>query len=130
MKALILGKAGPKVTNLNRRKAIRHRCLNCSGYSPKDVTCCDRVECSLYPFRTGNGKQNPKARSKAIRNYCLWCMAGQRSEVKKCVSPDCAIFSYRNVVTDRTAETKLSSKMGHIEGISEDKIEKAYITIG
>ena len=55
----------------NRRKSIRKKCLDCSGFSPKEVTNCSFKDCALYPYRSGKGKQNPKARAKAIRKYCL-----------------------------------------------------------
>jgi hypothetical protein len=95
MEYVIHGKTGPKAANLNRRKAIRERCLNCSGWFFKEVSECEFSDCQLYPFRTGQGRQNPKARNKAIRQYCLECMCGQRAEVAKCPSFDCPLFPYR-----------------------------------
>ena len=89
MKVSILGKNGLKVVDLNRRKAIRERCLNCAGWSYKEVTKCEFDDCDLHPFRSGTGKQNPKNRSKAIRDYCLWCCAEQLMEVSKCPCTDC-----------------------------------------
>ena len=123
MKFVILGKNGPKVIDLNRRKAVRERCLNCSGWSHKEVTNCIFTDCQLYPFRSGRGKQNAKARSKAIRDYCLWCMNGQHGEVSKCPSTDCYLFPYRKTITDRSTEFKSITKKGHIEAYFEDKIE-------
>jgi hypothetical protein len=95
MEYVIQGKNGPKPVSLNRRRAIRERCLNCSGWFFKEVTECGFSDCQLYPFRTGQGRQNPKARNKAIRQYCLWCMNGQRSGVANCQSFDCPLFPYR-----------------------------------
>lgn len=106
MEYSILSKYGSKTVKLNRRKAIRKRCLNCSGWSYNEVTICNFKDCSLHPFRSGQGKQNPKKRSKAIRDYCLWCMAGKRTEITKCPSPDCPLFPYRNSTIDRSAEIK------------------------
>jgi hypothetical protein len=111
---------------LNRRKAIRERCLNCSGWSHKEVTNCKFKGCPLYPFRSGQGKQNSKDRSKAIRLYCLWCIDGQHSEVSKCPSICCSLFPYRKTKTDRSAEIKSLSKKGHIEPCFEDKTESEY----
>jgi len=34
-------------------KAIRKKCLDCSGYSKKEVRLCPIVECPLYPYRMG-----------------------------------------------------------------------------
>jgi hypothetical protein len=95
MKSQILSKNGLKPINLNRRTAIRERCLNCSGWQPKEVKECSLAECPLFPFRLGGGKQNPKDRSKAIRGYCLWCMNGQPGEVNKCPSKECPLFGFR-----------------------------------
>ena len=123
MKVKILSKNDPKVVDLNRRKAIRERCLNCAGWFYKEVTNCTFTDCSLYPFRSGQGKQNAKARSKAIRNYCLWCMNGQHGEVYKCPSTDCSLFAYRKTKTDRSTEIKTSLETNHIESIFEPKIK-------
>ena len=126
MKVSIFGKNGPKVVDLNRRKAIRERCLNCAGWFPKEVANCTFIDCPLYPFRSGQGKQNAKARAKAIRSYCLWCMNGQYGEVSECPSSDCSLFPYRKTRTDRSTEIKSLRKKRHIEAIFEDKIESEY----
>ena len=126
MKVKILSKNGPKVVDLNRRKAIRERCLNCAGWLHKEVTDCTFTDCPLYPFRSGQGKQNAKARSKAIKKYCLWCMNGQYGEVSRCPSIDCSLFPYRKMRTDRSTEIKSLPKKGHIEPLFEDKIEVEY----
>jgi len=118
---LILGKNGPKEVDLNRRKAIRERCLNCSGWAVKEVTICMFTDCPLYAFRSGRGKQNAKDRAKAIRDYCLWCCAGQLMEVSKCPSIDCPLFPYRKTKIERSAEIKSLPKKRHIELFSEDK---------
>lgn len=104
MKVKILDKDGFKVTNLNRRKAIRERCLNCSGWYYKEVATCSFHDCPLFPFRSGRGKQNAKVRAKAIRAYCLWCMNGQLGQVSKCVSEHCPLFPYRKARIDRSVE--------------------------
>jgi len=121
MRVSILGKNGPKIVNMNRRKAIRERCLICSGWVLKDVTECEYEDCSLYPFRSGKGKQHAKARAKAIRKYCLWCMVGSRYEVKKCVCPDCPLYPYRNSKVDKSVEIQSLPENEHIEAILEDK---------
>ena len=123
MKVAILGKNGPKVVDLNRRKAIRERCLNCAGWYYKEVTNCTFTDCQLHPFRSGQGKQNAKARAKAIREYCLWCMNGQHGEISKCPSTDCSLFPYRKTKTDRATEIKSLPKNDHIQAIFEDKID-------
>ena len=95
----ILSKDGLKTVSLNRRRAIRERCLNCSAWSYVEVETCVHNDCSLYPFRSGKGKQNAKARSKAIRKYCSWCMAGYRPS--DCVVSHCPLFCYRKYITEQ-----------------------------
>jgi len=34
-------------------KAMRAKCINCSGGSPKEVRLCPVIECALYPYRFG-----------------------------------------------------------------------------
>lgn len=93
-----------KVVNLNRRKAIRENCLNCSAWSVKGVRDCQQGECSLYSFRSGTGRQDPEAREKAIRQNCLWCCVGQRSEVSQCPVRDCPLFAFRKSKIDKSVE--------------------------
>ena len=90
--------------NLNRRKAIRERCMNCSNWSPKAVADCFADDCDLFLYRSGQGQQNAAARAKAIRKYCLWCCADQVGEVWRCVSRYCPLFPYRKTKTDRSVE--------------------------
>ena len=122
MRAVILDKHGnKKIVNLNRRKAIRERCLNCSAWCPKKVTNCSLKDCPLHPFRSGKGKQNPKARENAIKKYCLFCMAGQKPEVRKCISVNCPLYSYRMKRLDQSAEIDSMVKFDHIEAVFESK---------
>lgn len=130
MRVLIQGKSGLKAVDLNRRKAIHQRCLNCSGWSVKAVTTCEFTDCPMYVFRSGKGKQNAKARDKSIKNYCLWCMNGQGAEVSKCVSRDCPLYSYRKSTTDRAVNTPSLRKKHHIEPVFEDKTEVCMLDIG
>jgi hypothetical protein len=96
MKVKIQTKDGSnEVKDLNRRKAIRERCRNCSAWCLAKVRNCEFAECTLHPYRTGNGKQDAKAREKAIREYCLWCSVGKHSEVTKCSVPDCPLYVFR-----------------------------------
>lgn len=100
MKAKIMTKEGHKEVNLNRRQAIRERCLNCKAWYPSEVTNCPFNHCPLHPFRTSNGKQNPAQREKAIKQYCLSCMNGQVGEVRRCTVPDCPLFFCRRGGTE------------------------------
>jgi len=105
----------------NRRKSIRKKCLNCSGWSYKEVTDCQFKDCSLFHYRSGQGKQNAKARVKAIRKYCLWCVDGQRNEMLNCPSIDCELWPYRKSRVDRPIKIKSLAKKEHIEALSEVK---------
>lgn len=122
----IQSKSGEKIIDLNRRRAIRERCLNCSSWSVGEVSNCEFTTCVLYDFRSGQGKQNAKRRSRAIREYCLWCVVGSISEVSNCPSPDCSLFAYRNSALDKSTEIKSSSKLNHIEAVSGNKMRNEY----
>ncbi|SDB39811.1 hypothetical protein SAMN05660653_01894 [Desulfonatronum thiosulfatophilum] len=50
-----------KRTLRNPLKAIRAKCLECCGGSPKEVRLCTDASCVLHPFRTG---KNPFPRRK------------------------------------------------------------------
>jgi len=95
VKTQIQCKGGHKTVVLNRRRAIRERCLNCSAWSYSQVDICPHEKsCPLYPFRTGQGKQVAKARAKAIRSYCSWCMATEQPS--RCVVIDCPFTAIVN----------------------------------
>ena len=100
----IQSKNGQKIVNLNRRKAIREKCLNCSAWVPKEVHNCEFTDCELFPFRSGKGKQDPKLRAKAIRDFCLWCTVDQPIEITKCPCIDCSLYPYRKSRIDRSVE--------------------------
>ena len=111
MKMKIESKNGHKVMNLNRRKAIREKCLNCSNYDSKEVTNCQLKDCYLYPYRIDTGKQNAAKRSKAIRYYChKKCMEEQFHEVQVCPSKDCALYPYRFSIVDKSVEITTEQK--------------------
>ena len=46
-------KNGTKTKNLTAMKAIREKCLECSGWSFTEVSNCECKTCVLYPFRFG-----------------------------------------------------------------------------
>jgi hypothetical protein len=129
MKVKIQSKDGYKIININRRKAIRERCLNCSGWVLKEVSNCDFVDCPLYLFRSGKGKQDPEKRKNAIKAFCRWCMCGQRSEVSKCVSPDCPLLPYRMNGIDNAVKIESLTKNAHIEAVSKVKVMGEYQSI-
>lgn len=122
MKVKVITKNGHKVVDLNRRKAIKLKCLDCSGFCYKEVANCSFTDCELYPYRTGKEKQNAKARKKAITKYCLSCCTGQYSLVSKCPSTDCPLFCYRKTKIDRSSEIQSLPKNEHIEPTLENEI--------
>ena len=114
----IQSKTGLKDVSLNRRRAIREKCLNCSGWNLKEVEQCTFKDCALYPYRISGRKQNAKERNKAIRAHCTWCMAEDIYEIKRCTSPHCALFTFRGV-TATSQECPSLSQEAHIEGYFE-----------
>ena len=102
METKVLTKSGIQSVNLNRRRAIRYRCMDCSGFERNDVQNCTHVnDCSLYPFRMGTGKQNAVSRNRAIKEYCMWCMVDQTREVERCSSIDCPLFQFRGYLRQK-----------------------------
>jgi len=93
-----------KKNRLTPIKAIHQKCLDCSGFSTKEVRECpcnennENVEyCFLYPYRLG---KKPKQKTeftpiRSIRRYCLWCCCGSRKLVKECPTMDCPLWDYR-----------------------------------
>jgi hypothetical protein len=131
MRVEILGRTGHKLKKLNRRKAIRERCLICSDWSPKEVKKCKFSDCPLIQFRTGKGHQNATDRSMVIRDYCKWCAIDQASEVRLCPSTDCPLWSYRKTKIDKAAEIKPGlSKNDHIRDNTDHEIEAEYHSKG
>jgi hypothetical protein len=115
MRVNIMHKDGCKVVDLNRRKAIHERCLNCSAWSVKEVSGCTFIDCPLWPYRTGREKQNPKKRQEAVKAYCLWCMNGQTGEVSKCPSKTCPLFHFRGKGKDKYGNMPLNPENVHLE---------------
>lgn len=73
-------------------KAIRARCLNCTGFEKTAVRECDFTDCPLHGLRMGRRAQ---ATLKTIRAYCLDCCIGQRAEVRLCPATECPLWQYR-----------------------------------
>lgn len=118
-KADILSRHGVKTVELTRRRAIREKCMDCSAWRSTEVDRCSFRKCALFPYRTGKGKQDAKARNKAIRTHCTWCMAGDVHEVKRCTSPHCALFSFRGVSRATKQGCPSLSEKAHRQGCSE-----------
>jgi hypothetical protein len=92
MNATILSKTGTETVDLNRRKAIHERCLDCVGWESHAVAKCPIADCNLYPFRSGNGRQLPKERAQAVKRHCKDCTNGK---VRDCAAKTCPLFLYR-----------------------------------
>lgn len=46
--------------DLTRAKAIRQKCLDCSGWQNKDVRECPVKTCALWPYRMGSKPETIK----------------------------------------------------------------------
>ncbi len=108
-----------KANKLTPLKAIRQKCIDCSGYELKEVRDCPfdgrrDKECPLYPLRMGKGS---RATLKQIRAYCLWCCIGQRDEVRQCPSVKCSLWEYR--FGKRPIKRPLLPKICTTEGVLE-----------
>jgi len=73
-------------------KAIRKKCVDCSGGELKEVRNCQFAGCPLYPLRMGRGS---KATLKRIRAFCVWCCCGQRNEARLCLTVRCSLWEFR-----------------------------------
>ncbi len=49
-------------------KAIRKKCLDCSGGSSKEVDLCPIKDCNLYPYRYGKRPETAKGQGKKVEN--------------------------------------------------------------
>lgn len=95
--------AGYRIVDLNRRKAIAERCLNCSGFIPSERANCEMTDCELFPFRMGTGKHDADLRNRQIRAYCRDnCMCGNSWLVANCTAPDCPLYASRKSTSDRS----------------------------
>jgi hypothetical protein len=73
-------------------KAIRAKCINCSGFELKAIKNCQHLDCPLYTLRMGKGA---RATLKRIKAFCLWCCNDRRSEIKLCAAVWCSLWAYR-----------------------------------
>src|SRR5512139_2804775 len=105
-------------------KAIRSKCIDCSGFELKDVRECvfdgkDEELCPLYHLRMGKGSRKTL---KAIRAFCLWCCIDQKNEVKLCPSVGCSLWTYR--FGKRPHNASDLSEIATTDGILEAAIQK------
>ncbi|MBN1270900.1 MAG: hypothetical protein JXB26_01400 [Candidatus Aminicenantes bacterium] len=45
---------------MNKSQAIRKKCLECAGGSPKEVTLCPCINCTLWPYRFGHSMKDKR----------------------------------------------------------------------
>lgn len=99
------GDDGKRLVDLNRRKAIVEKCLNCSGFEYSGRKNCEFTDCQLFPYRTGTGQQDTGARNMAIRAFCKdFCMEGSTALVADCSSPNCPLYAFRFSRIDKSLE--------------------------
>jgi len=118
MKVKIIHKNGYKTVALNRKKGIREKCLNCSGWSVVEVELCQQTDCLLHKYRMNGNNQNSKERDRALRKYCLACCNGSLNEVNKCQAKDCPLYAFRQTKVDHSIEIKSENCKGHIKAFS------------
>ena len=49
---------------MSRAKDIRDHCLDCAGGSPKEVTLCQVIACTLWPHRFGSSHKSKRTRER------------------------------------------------------------------
>jgi len=64
IKHRIITKNGHEVKTLTRGKAIRQKCLECSGWFAPEVRKCPAKDCALWPFRMGTVIKNGSEENK------------------------------------------------------------------
>lgn len=73
MKHTITQEGKEKTVNLTPIKAIRLRCLDCSGFSSKEVNLCPVTGCPLYPYRLGKNpaikRRGSKGNVEALKKW-------------------------------------------------------------
>lgn len=113
MQTRIMSKnGGTVVVDLNRRKAIHERCLNCVGWYSHEVNACEATDCPLHAFRTGRGSYSAKARKQAIILYCKWCTIDQ---INACLSTPCPLFLFRKGRLAKAKNCQSIAEKAHIE---------------
>ncbi len=98
------------IKNINSRKAILIKCLNCAAEefdknsALQHVEKCDFYDCPLFDFRKERGYQDPQIRSKAIIEYCSLCGKVDGFMVGQCPHRTCSLFAYRLGKMDKSVE--------------------------
>lgn len=107
-----------KPHKLSPLRAIRAKCIDCSGNELNGVRNCQAEDCPLFSLKMGRGSRKTL---KAIRSYCLWCCIGQGDEVRQCPTVKCALWKFRfgkrsgiSIINskNRMTERVLNAKIG------------------
>lgn len=77
MKVKILGKNGPKVVDLNRRKAIRNYCLWCMNGQHAELSRYSSTDCSLFPYRKSKTDRSTEIKSLPKKGHIESCFEGK-----------------------------------------------------
>lgn len=88
-----------KIKLLRPLKAIREKCVQCSGDNNQEVRHCPVTSCPLHKFRHGTRPTNgyDKSPLKTIREKCLMDCGEENSysDVKNCTCYDCPLWPHR-----------------------------------
>jgi hypothetical protein len=117
-------------------KAIRARCLDCTGTAAAVRECTERIqghpdgECVLRPYRFGKrppgyateaeAKGIVRPPIKAIRKYCLWCCLDSSKEVSLCPARECPLWAFRFGKKPRRSEEEADTGLGPPARIDSD----------
>ncbi len=73
MKHTIIQEGKEKIVNLTALRAIRYKCMDCSGFKFKEVKLCPVIGCPLYPYRLGRNPakkgQGGKGNIEALKKW-------------------------------------------------------------
>jgi len=96
-------KTGLEMVSLNKKKAIRRRCFDCSGFSQKEVKECKWKKCQLFPYRMSTNPNSGAQRAKDIKAYCSWCIDHKHTSL--CVDVNCPLWPYRkSPISDKSRD--------------------------
>ena len=92
-------------------KAIRQRCIDCSGGSLREVRECSHDVCPLHQYRFGKRPQEKTLTPlKAIRAHCVACSNGNRHEANLCPSEKCPLQAYKTGHRPKADNSSINEK--------------------
>lgn len=81
--------------NLSKTKAIKLKCLDCSGFDRSSVKECVIEDCELYPYRLGKNPHTSKQRNNNMKLHCVNCSGGNKPNIKRCTVETCPLYYHR-----------------------------------